>query len=99
MLIGLRLLGSDVISSIGICDIRPENCERLVREINQIRYPDVRPELPAVRIVGEKELFDTDVMIFCASSAWKALSHPIGSDVARSHAASTATAAAAISAR
>lgn len=67
MLIGLRLLGADVISSIGICDIKPENCERLVREINQIRYPDGRPELPAVRIVGEKELFDTDVMIFCAS--------------------------------
>lgn len=67
MLIGLRLLGADVISSIGICDIKPENCERLVREINQIRYPDGRPELPVVRIVGEKELFDTDVMIFCAS--------------------------------
>ena len=67
MLIGLRLMGADVISEIGICDIRPENCERLVREINQIRFPDGVPQLPPVRIVTEKELFDTDVFIFCAS--------------------------------
>ncbi len=67
MLIGLRLMGADVISEIGICDIRPENCERLVREINQIRFPDGEPELPPVMIVTEEELFDTDVFIFCAS--------------------------------
>lgn len=73
MLIGLRLLGSDVISKIGICDIRPETCERLVREINQIRYPDGKPALPPVRIVGEDTLFDTDVLIFCASRGVPAL--------------------------
>ena len=67
MLIGLRLIGADVISEIGICDIRPETCERLVREINQIRYPDSAVWLPPVRIVTEDELFDTDVLIFCAS--------------------------------
>ena len=67
MLIGLRLMGADVISDIGICDIRQENCERLVREINQIRFPDGEPKLPPVRIVTEDELFDTDVFIFCAS--------------------------------
>ena len=39
MLIGLRLLGGDVISEIGIMDIRPENTERLEMEINQIGYP------------------------------------------------------------
>lgn len=67
MLIGLRLIGGDVISEIGICDIRPETCERLVREINQIRYPSGGPYLPPVKIVSENELFDTDVLIFCAS--------------------------------
>ena len=67
MLIGLRLIGSDVISEIGICDIRPETCERLVREINQIRYPDAAVSLPSVKIVTEDKLFDTDVLIFCAS--------------------------------
>ena len=73
MLIGLRLLGSDVISEIGICDIRPETCERLVREINQIRYPFGSPALPSVRQVTEAELFDTDVLVFCASRGVPAL--------------------------
>lgn len=67
MLIGLRLMGSDVISEIGICDIKRENCERLVREINQIRYPDGTHNMPPVNIVDEEELFDADVFIFCAS--------------------------------
>lgn len=73
MLIGLRLLGSDVISEIGICDIRREACERLEREINQIRYPDLTRTLPAVHILTEEELFDTDVLIFCASRGVPAL--------------------------
>lgn len=73
MLIGLRLIGGDVISEIGICDIRPETCERLVREINQIRYPDGSGELPPVKIVSEEYLFDTDVLIFCASRGVPAL--------------------------
>ena len=69
MLMGLRLLGGDVISEIGICDIRREACERLERDINQIRYPSGAnaPFLPPVKIVDENELFDTDVLVFCAS--------------------------------
>ena len=73
MLIGLRLLGWDVIDSIGICDINTKNLERLELEINQIRYPfanwqsDGFPQLPPVHIVQEDKLFDCDVFIFCAS--------------------------------
>ena len=73
MLIGLRLLGSDVISEIGICDIRQDNTARLEMEINQIGYPFTGwedppgPELPPVKVITEKELFDCEVMIFCAS--------------------------------
>ena len=73
MLIGLRLLGSDVISEIGICDIRQDNTARLEMEINQIGYPFTAwedspgPDLPPVRVVTEDELFDCDMMIFCAS--------------------------------
>ncbi len=66
MLIGLRLLGADVISCIGICDIKPGNTERLEMEINQIGYP-FENDLPPVKIVQEENLFDCDVMIFCAS--------------------------------
>ena len=67
MLIGLRLLGGDVISEIGIMDIRPENTERLEMEINQIGYPFMQKELPPVYIRNEGNLFDCDVLIFCAS--------------------------------
>ena len=73
MLTGLRLIGGDVISDIGICDIRHETCERLVREVNQIRYPDGLRGMPPVRTVTEDELFDTDVLIFCASRGVPAL--------------------------
>jgi hypothetical protein len=67
MLIGLRLLGSDVIESIGICDIRKENTARLEMEINQIGYPFEGPALPPVFVAEENELFRGDVLIFCAS--------------------------------
>lgn len=73
MLIGLRLLGAGVIESIGICDINEHNVQRLEMEINQIRYPFADWEgsgmasLPPVYAVGEEQLFDCDVFIFCAS--------------------------------
>ncbi|MCH4187175.1 MAG: lactate dehydrogenase [Megasphaera sp.] len=69
MLIGLRLLGGDVIRSIGICDINEKNVQRLEMEINQIRYPfaGVYAPLPPVESIGEEQLFDCDVFIFCAS--------------------------------
>lgn len=67
MLIGLKLLGSDVIESIGICDIRKENTARLEMEMNQIGYPFEGPALPSVEVVPEDELFAGDVLIFCAS--------------------------------
>ncbi len=67
VLIGLRLLGSDVISEIGICDIHEPNMVRCEEEINQINYPFGMAELPVVRMIREKDLFDCDVLIFCAS--------------------------------
>lgn len=39
VLLGLKLLGGDVISSIGICDLSAENLQRLEMEMNQIAYP------------------------------------------------------------
>ena len=40
LLTGLRLMGGDVISSIGICDVRPGAAERWEFELNQIQPPD-----------------------------------------------------------
>lgn len=67
VLIGLRLLGADVISTIGICDINELNMVRCEQEINQINYPFGAHELPGVKMVGEEALFDCDVLIFSAS--------------------------------
>ena len=67
MLTGLLLLGGDVISDIGIMDIRLENLERLEMEMNQVGYPFGIKSLPPVHIVTEDTLFDCDLMIFCAS--------------------------------
>ena len=67
MLTGFVLLGSDVISDIGIMDIRRENLERLEMEMNQVGYPFGIKDLPPVHIVTEDTLFDCDLMIFCAS--------------------------------
>lgn len=73
MLIGLLLAGQDVIASVGMCDINEKNLARLEMEMNQIRYPFAGqegcpdPVLPAVTVVGEEDVFDCDVLIFCAS--------------------------------
>lgn len=76
VLIGLRLLGGDVISSMGICDLYEPNMARLEQEINQINYPFGMERLPAVETVSEKELFDCDLLVFCASKGVP----PIGAD-------------------
>ncbi|MGC2873175.1 lactate dehydrogenase [Ihubacter sp. mB4P-1] len=75
VLIGLRLLGSDVISSIGICDIYEPNMDRLEQELNQVRYPFGIETLPSVEPVQTEALFDCDLLIFCASKGVP----PIGS--------------------
>ncbi|MDO4394248.1 MAG: lactate dehydrogenase [Bacillota bacterium] len=66
VLLGLRLLGGDVVESIGIYDINPAFQRRYEREINQVNYPDGR-KLPTVEIIDEDELFSCDVFVFCAS--------------------------------
>ena len=67
VLLGLKLLGGDVIESLGICDINKANVERLEMEMNQIRYPFGLAEMPKVYPVEEADLFDCDVLVFCAS--------------------------------
>lgn len=75
MLTGLRLLGSDVISSVGICDINRDNLERLEMEMNQIAYPagSGYPPMPEVKVVEEDDMFSCDVFVFCASKGVPAL--------------------------
>ena len=66
LLMGLRLMGGDVIASIGICDVRPNAAQRWEFELNQIQPPD-GDMLPPVDIIPPERLFDGDVFLFCAS--------------------------------
>ena len=66
LLTGLRLMGGDVIGSVGICDVRPGVSERWEFELNQIQSPD-GAALPPVDIIAPEQLFDGDVFLFCAS--------------------------------
>ena len=66
LLMGLRLMGGDVISSMGICDVRENAALRWEFELNQIQSPD-GAALPPVDIITPEQLFDGDVFLFCAS--------------------------------
>jgi hypothetical protein len=67
LLAGLKLMGGDVISCIGIYDINENVAIRYEIEMNQIGFPFETAELPEVKVVEQENLFDCDVFIFCAS--------------------------------
>lgn len=77
LLIGLRLLGGEVIDSIGICDLNAAAAQRFEMEINQIEEPLTFGKMPEVEIIKTEQLFDCDVIIFCASKSVP----PVGGDV------------------
>ena len=77
LLTGLHLLGGDVISEIGICDLDEKVTARWAFEQNQIAYPWDYDRLPEVKAVKAEELFDADVVIFVASKGIP----PVGSGV------------------
>ena len=64
---GLKLLGGDVIKTIGIIDLDENRMKRYEAECNQICYPWAYDVLPKVVLLKEEELFDCDVFIFCAT--------------------------------
>lgn len=75
--IGLRLLGEECIDSIGIYDRNMNRLKRWEYELNQIRRPFDEKALPPVYLVDEKDLFNCDMFIFCASKGIP----PVGSQV------------------
>ena len=64
--IGLRLMGGDVISALGICDLREGVPQRWEFELNQIAAPG-GDRFPPVEIVDVDHILDCDVFLFCAS--------------------------------
>jgi hypothetical protein len=66
LLLGLRLLGKDVIDEIRLFDLNENKVKRYILEMNQIVYPN-DSDLPKVVSTRMEDLFDTDVFIFTAS--------------------------------
>ncbi len=68
---GLRMLGGDVVASVGICDPDEKAAARYEAELNQIAYPlnGSAPEMPEVRAVPQKDIFrESDAVMFCATA-------------------------------
>ncbi len=67
LITGLRLLGGDCISEIGIYDRNENKKVRWALETNQILSPFDGQNYPRVKGITIEELFDCDMFVFCAS--------------------------------
>ena len=77
LLTGLKLLGGDVIESIGICDLSEQITARWEFEMGQVSLPWDYGAFPEVETVDAEHLFDCDVLVFVASKGIP----PVGSGV------------------
>lgn len=69
LLLGVKILGANLVDSIGIFDVNENVIKRYEIEMNQIGWPFGEKKLPEVHSVSENELFDCDMFVFCASKA------------------------------
>lgn len=69
LLTALKLLGGDVVSSIGICDLSEKAVARWTAEMGQISWPWDYGALPGVEPVSPEGLFDCDAFVFAAARA------------------------------
>ncbi|HYE68615.1 MAG TPA: hypothetical protein VEA58_08385 [Anaerovoracaceae bacterium] len=76
LLTGMKLLGGDIISGIGIYN-NGSAALRYEYEMNQTAYPWDYDRLPEVEIIERETLFDCDVFVFCASKSVPA----VGADI------------------
>lgn len=72
LLLGLKVLGTGIIDTIGIYDVNEKIMERYEREMNQMGWA-FEEDLPSVIMLKEEELFDCDMFLFCASKAIPAI--------------------------
>ena len=77
LLTGLKLLGGDVIDSIGICDLSDQITARWEFEMGQISLPWDYYSFPNVEVIKPEQLFDCDMFVFVASKGIP----PVGSQV------------------
>ncbi|KXZ40240.1 Malate/lactate dehydrogenase [Alkalithermobacter thermoalcaliphilus JW-YL-7 = DSM 7308] len=67
LLTGLRLLGGDCISKIGIYQTDLNGLLRWEYEANQIIDPFNENNYPDIQIINEEDIFNCDMFVFCAS--------------------------------
>jgi len=77
LLTGLKLLGGDVLESIGICDLSDQVTARWEFEMGQVSLPWEYDAFPEVKVVKPEQLFDCDVFVFVASKGIP----PVGSQI------------------
>ena len=77
LLMGLKLLGGDVIDSIGIFDLSVQITARWEFELGQIALPWNYDAMPEVEVIPPEKLFDGDLFVFVASKGIP----PVGSQV------------------
>lgn len=77
LLTGLKLLGGDVIHSIGICDLSGQITARWEFEMGQVNLPWDYDVFPEVEVIPPDRLFDCDMFVFVASKGIP----PVGSQV------------------
>lgn len=72
LLIGLKLLGGEYISEIGVYSVKENVMKRCEMELNQIFSIDedsiLNSERPRIKTLKKEQLMDCDMFIFCASS-------------------------------
>lgn len=76
--IGLTLLGSEQIESIGLYDLNQAQLARMELELGQFSTPPGGKVLPRVYTVSEDQLFNCDVFLFCATKAVPAVGSATG---------------------
>ncbi|GAA0775185.1 hypothetical protein GCM10008908_26280 [Clostridium subterminale] len=67
LLIGLKLLGHDVISSLGIYDKDSKKIDRLNFELSQILSCEGKENNLLITPLKEEDLFNCDMFVFCVS--------------------------------
>ncbi|TCO79391.1 lactate/malate family dehydrogenase [Marinisporobacter balticus] len=67
LITGLRLLGANHISEIGIYDRNENHLKRWEHEVNQVLPPCCEESIPNVSILHEEDIFDCDMFVFCIS--------------------------------
>lgn len=77
LLTGLRLLGENHISKIGIYDNDKAKMSRWEFEANQILSPNLADEFPEVIKLTNDDIFECDMFVFCVSKGVPTLSSQI----------------------